>query len=55
MIIAGIKFFKFTSLKSAIICFCISISVEIVFVLVIALSLRGNYNTAILNIFNNPF
>ncbi len=55
IIIACIKIFKFTSLKSALICFSITIGVEIIFVLVINLKLHNNYNDAVLNVFNNPF
>lgn len=55
MIIAAIKVLKFTSLKQALICFGITISVEMIFVLVLTFKIKASYNTAILNIFNNPF
>ena len=55
MIVAGIKFFKFTSLRYAIICFCLTITVEMVFVLLIRFFINASYNVALLNEFNNPF
>ena len=55
MIVAGIKFFKFTSLKYAIFCYCVTITVEIIFVILIKYFINSSYNNAILNYFNNPF
>ena len=55
MIVAGIKFFKFTSLKNAFISFAMTITVEMIFVLLIRFFIQVSYNTAILNEFNNPF
>lgn len=52
---AAIKVLKFTSLKQALICLIATISVEMVFVLVLTFKIKASYNTAILNIFNNPF
>lgn len=54
IIIAGIKFFKFTSLKSALICLIATLSVESIFVIAAALY-SSTYNTAILNFSSNPF
>jgi hypothetical protein len=55
MIVAAIKVLKFTSLKQALICFSATICVELVFVLILTFKIKASYNTAILNIFNNPF
>ena len=49
MIVAGIKFFKFTSLKNAVICFCLTITVECIFVILIKYYIKVSYNNVILN------
>ena len=55
LIVAGIKIFKFTSMRIAVICYCSTIILEMGFVIVINFVFADSYNHAILNDVNNPF